>query len=555
MSSRRPTTTELKARCSGDRSKVVVEAHCEPGVALRITKFAAYQASRAVPSEELVERCQRTLRRAVHDGVESLLASQREHLARFWDRADVQVSFTGGSGRMQQAVRWNLFQLCQASWRAEGSGIPAKGLTGPAYEGHYFWDTEVYVLPFLSYTQPRIARNLLRFRHWMLGAARARARELSLRGAAFPGGRSMARRPPPTTRPAPRSTTSTPTSPTPSGATSTFEATADFLVEVGAEILVETARLWADLGFHCPEGHFHIHGVTGPDEYTTVVNDNVYTNLMARLNLNYAAAPVRWLQQERPADYIALVREAGFDEDEVEQWERAAAAMYVAHDDKRGINPQDDSFLEKEVWDLAQTPPEDFPLLLHYHPLVIYRYQVVKQADVVLAMYLLGNEFTLDEKRRNFEYYEPLTTGDSSLSACVQSIVAAEIGDEEAAMSHFRSAVAMDLADVAGNVSDGVHIATSGGVWQALVFGFGGVRDFDGRLSIDPRLPSRLRKLAFSLRFGDSQIRVDLTHDVERYWIDEGGPLDLEIRGEKTRLEVGSEMVVHSGSPPGPVAG
>jgi alpha,alpha-trehalose phosphorylase len=238
------------------------------------------------------------------------------------------------------------------------------------------------------------------------------------------------------------------------------------------------------------------------------------------------------------------------DEDEVEQWERAASVMYIAHDDKRGINPQDDNFLEKEVWDLAQTPPEDFPLLLHYHPLVIYRYQVVKQADVVLAMYLLGNEFTIDEKRRNFEYYEPLTTGDSSLSACVQSIVAAEIGDEEAAMSHFRSAVAMDLADVAGNVSDGVHIATSGGVWQVLVFGFGGVRDFDGRLTIDPRLPSRLQRLAFSLRFRDRQIRVELSHDRERYWIDEGGPLDLEIRGEKVRLEVGGEMVVHGGSRP-----
>jgi alpha,alpha-trehalose phosphorylase len=540
----------VEAAISGDHSKVVVEAQCEPGRALHITKLAAYQASRAVPSEELVERCMRTLRRSVHDGVESLLARQQEHLARFWDRADVQVRFSGGSGRMQQAIRWNLFQLCQASWRAEGTGIPAKGLTGPAYEGHYFWDTEVYVLPFLSYTQPRIARNLLRFRHSMLGAARTRAHELALSGAAFPW----------------RTINGEEASAYYAAGTAQYHINADiayairryvdvrgdrgFLVEVGAEILVETARLWADLGFHCPEGHFHIHGVTGPDEYTTVVNDNVYTNLMARLNLNYAVASVRWLQQERPADYIALVREVGLDEDEVEQWERAAAVMYIAHDDKRGINPQDDNFLEKEVWDLARTPPGDFPLLLHYHPLVIYRYQVVKQADVVLAMYLLGNEFNIDEKRRNFEYYEPLTTGDSSLSACVQSIVAAEIGDEEAAMSHFRSAVAMDLADVAGNVSDGVHIATSGGVWQVLVFGFGGVRDFDGRLTIDPRLPSRLQRLAFSLRFRDRQIRVELSHDRERYWIDEGGPLDLEIRGEKVRLEVGGEMVVHGGSRP-----
>ena len=200
------------------------------------------------------------------------------------------------------------------------------------------------------------------------------------------------------------------------------------LGEIGAEILVETARLWEDLGFYGADEQFHIHGVTGPDEYTTVVNDNAYTNLMARLNLNFAAATVRRLREERPADYTALVHAVRLQLKEVESWERAAAAMYVPFDEKRGIHPQDETFLDREAWDLDATPREKFPLLLHYHPLVIYRHQVLKQADIVLAMFLLGDEFSEEQKRRNFDYYDPLTTGDSSLSACVQSIIAAEIG-------------------------------------------------------------------------------------------------------------------------------
>ena len=206
------------------------------------------------------------------------------------------------------------------------------------------------------------------------------------------------------------------------------EGSGRMLGEIGAEILVETARLWEDLGFYGADQKFHIHGVTGPDEYTTVVNDNTYTNLMARLNLNSAVAAVRRLREERPTDYTALVHAVRLQPKEIESWERAAAAMHVPFDDERGIHPQDETFLDREVWDLDSTPREKFPLLLHYHPLVIYRHQVLKQADIVLAMFLLGNEFPEEQKRRNFDYYDPLTTGDSSLSACVQSIIAAEIG-------------------------------------------------------------------------------------------------------------------------------
>ena len=527
-----------------DLSKLVLTVDARPGVPIKITKYAAYHTSRSVPVTELTDRARRTLDRMLHIGFDSVVANQRRNLDRFWERADIEIATQENGTQIQQAVRWNLFQLAQATWRAEGSGIPAKGLTGQAYEGHYFWDSEVYVLPFLAYTQPRIARNLLRFRHSMLDAARDRARTVSEHGALFPW----------------RTINGEEASAYYQAGTAQYHINADiayairkyvdvrgdiaFLGEVGGEMLVETARLWLGLGFQGEDGRFHIHGVTGPDEYTTVVNDNAYTNLMARLNLNYAASAVRRLRDEDPAAFTALVAEVDLQSGEEEAWEQAAATMYIPFDDDRSINPQDESFLSREVWDIEATPPDRFPLLLNYHPLVIYRYQVIKQADIVLAMFLLGNEFTAEQKRKNFEYYDPLTTGDSSLSAAVQSIVAAEIRNETKALEYFHSALMMDLGDVAGNVSDGVHIASTGGVWMTLVFGFAGVRDFDGRLSVDPRLPRSWRHLRVPIRFQDRQITIDLTHDEERYSMLDGEALEILVRGAPHLLTVQAPVVI-----------
>jgi alpha,alpha-trehalose phosphorylase len=317
-----------------------------------------------------------------------------------------------------------------------------------------------------------------------------------------------------------------------------------FAGEIAGEILVETARFWEDLGFYGADGHFHIHGVTGPDEYTTVVNDNTYTNLLARRNLRNAAAIVRRMRQERPADYHALVVDLGLRQEELNAWDRAADAMYVPYDEARGIHPQDDTFLDREIWDFDATPIENFPLLLHYHPLVIYRHQVLKQADVVLAMLLLGDEFSQEQKRRNFDYYDPLTTGDSSLAACVQSIIAAEVGREQQALAYFRHALLMDLADAAGNASDGVHIASAAGVWLCLTHGFGGLRDFGGQLSFTPHLPAAWTELRFSLRFRDRQLRITLTHDQESYLLQSGAELEIVVRGEPYLLHRGTPLVI-----------
>ena len=527
-----------------DCGQLVLQVDAEPGKPVRLYKYLTYHTSRSQPADELAARAERTLERAALHGFTRIVDEQRRYMDDFWRRSDVriEVAESKSNPRLQQCIRWNLFQLLQATARADDRGVPAKGLTGHAYEGHYFWDMEVYVMPFLIYTAPRTARNLLECRYRMLDKARERAAEVSQKGALFPW----------------RTISGDEASAYYAAGTAQYHINAavayaikkyteitgdtEFLRDYGAEMLIETARLWYDMGFFSErqEGKFCIHGVTGPDEYTTVVNNNAYTNMMARENLWYAASTVELLRREHPHDYASLAHRTRLDPVEAGEWKRAADNMYIPFDKRTGINPQDDSFLDREVWDIRNTPKEKFPLLLHYHPLVIYRFQVIKQADIVLAMFLLGNEFSLEQKKRNFDYYDPLTTGDSSLSACIQGIVALEIGYDEAALRYLRYAVLMDLADVGGNVRDGVHIASIGGTWMALVYGLAGMRDYNGKLSFDPR--PFVRKLAFALNVQGQRLEVDIEKGGARYLLKDGKGLTLKHKGEELRLTPGEAV-------------
>jgi alpha,alpha-trehalose phosphorylase len=511
---------------------------------VRLTKLVSYHTSRGVPPRELLDRCRRTLDRGAADGVEKLEADQCAWLDDFWARSDVEVE---GEDKIQQALHWNLFQAAQASARAEGSGIPAKGVTGSGYGGHYFWDTEIYVLPFLTYTRPRAARAALRFRYTLLDAARRRAHELAQAGALFPW----------------RTINGEEASAYYAAGTAQYHINSDiayalaqyvaasgdqdFLVREGIDVLVETARLWADLGFWFNDdgGSFHIHGVTGPDEYTTVVNDNLFTNVMARFNLRRAAEAVRELREIDGPEYDALVDRLGLEDGEIDEWERAAEAMSIPFDDHLGVHPQDLHFLEREVWDLAHTPLEKRPLLLHYHPLVIYRFQVLKQADVVLALFLQGDLFTAGQKRADFEYYDPITTGDSTLSGVVQSIIAAEVGYDDLALRYFLGALFVDLADLHNNTPDGVHVASTGGIWSALVYGFGGFRDYGGRFTLDPRLPEPWTSMTFRLTLRGTRVRVTVRSDELELTVEEGDEVTLDVRGESVTVTADSPTVVH----------
>ena len=319
------------------------------------------------------------------------------------------------------------------------------------------------------------------------------------------------------------------------------QATGDepFLRNFGAEMLVETARLWADLGFYsdAKQGKFCINGVTGPDEYNAVVNNNAYTNLMARENLRYAIEVIESLQATEPDAYNALVHKTALEPSEVKAWRRAAENMYVPYDEKLKIIPQDDNFLDREPWDFRNTPADRYPLLLFYHPLDIYRKQVIKQADVVLAIFLLGGVFSLEAKKRNFEFYDPLTTGDSSLSSCVEAITAAQIGDMDKAFRYGTAALLMDLADIGGNVKDGCHIASMGGTWMMLTYGFAGMRDHDGTLSFWPRrAPEENAVLRFPVTYRGQLLEVEINPDNVEYALREGER--LVIRHETETLEL-----------------
>ena len=524
-----------------DLAKHVFRVEAREGRPVRIDKLIAVHTSRGVPPRELADRCARTLDRAVVRGVPELLREQARSWERFWLESDVEIP---DQPHLQQAVRWNLFQLGQASLRAGSHGIPAKGLTGSGYGGHYFWDTECYVLPFLVYTHPQAARNALRFRHGMLEAARQRAAEMAQYGALFPW----------------RTINGEEASAYFAAGTAQYHINADvayalmkyaratgdrqFLLDQGVDILVETARLWADLGFWQSNGteQFHIHAVTGPDEYTTIVNDNLFTNVMAQLNLRSAVEAVRELRETDPAQFARARRRLALVDAEVEEWERAAEGMYIPFEPQAQVHPQDSHFLEREVWDLDATPEDKRPLLLHYHPLVIYRYQVLKQADVVLALYLAGDAFTPEEKLADFDYYDPITTGDSTLSAVVQSIVAAEVGYHDLALRYFYAGLFVDLDDRHGNAADGVHVASTGGVWSALVAGFGGMRDHGGELTLDPRLPEGWARITWRMRWHGSRVRITVEQESVRLAVEVGDPVTLVVRGEP--VDVGADEVL-----------
>ena len=528
-----------------DFGQVAFTIEARPDCPIHLTKYMVYHTSQTASAEELCGRAEWTMDRVMNQGFQQLLASQEQYMDDFWRRSDVRVRdireerTKRSTVEIQQAIRFNLFHILQASARAEDAGVPAKGLTGQAYEGHYFWDTEIYVLPFLTYTSPRIAKNLLTFRYKMLPQARARARQLGHRGAMFPW----------------RTISGEEASAYYAAGTAQYHINADimyalrkyvqatgdepFLRDCGAEMLVETARLWLDLGFYSDAkgGKFCINSVTGPDEYNTVVNNNAYTNLMARENLRYAAQTVESLRATKPDAYNALVHKTALEPSEVEAWIRAAESMYVPYDEKLKIIPQDDSFLDREPWDFQNTPSDHYPLLLFYHPLNIYRKQVIKQADVVLAMFLLGDAFSAEAKKRNFEFYDPLTTGDSSLSSCVEAIIAAQIGDMEKAIRYGMAALLMDLADVGGNVKDGCHIASMGGTWMMLTYGFGGMRDDDGTLSFWPRrAPEDNAILRFPVTYRGQMLEVEIGLEKVEYALREGECLVIRHETEEIQL-------------------
>ncbi|MFF0835619.1 glycoside hydrolase family 65 protein [Streptomyces sp. NPDC003674] len=516
-----PERTTTRSEADIDVARLTVTSVLEPGQTLRMEKIVAHgwSGTRSLPA--MADQVDAALAAAAHDGWRGLLDDQRAHLDDFWDRADVEVD---GDEEIQQAVRFALFHVLQAGARAERRAIPAKGLTGSGYDGHAFWDTEMFVLPVLTHSAPEAVAQALRWRHSTLDEARERAAQLGLGGAAFPwrtiqGAEGSAYWP---------------------AGTAAFHVNAgiadavlryveatgdlDFEREAGVELLVETARLWRSLGHHDHHGVFHIDGVTGPDEYSAVADDNTYTNLMARQNLLAAADCVE--RHGREAQRL------GVDEEESAAWRDAAQAIHIPFNDELGVHEQHAGFTRYQRWDFAGTRPEQYPLLLNFPYFDLYRKQVVKQADLVLAMYTCGAFFDDEQVARNFAYYEPLTVRDSSLSACVQAVVAAQAGHLRLAYDYTAEAALMDLADLEHNTRDGLHIASLAGTWMALVAGFGGMRQDGEGLRFTPRLPERLRRVAFRLQYRTRRLHVEIGAEKATYTLLAGPPLRLHHHGE-----------------------
>ncbi len=512
------------------------------GQAIELVKFGAYHTSRDYPEAELGQRSKDTLEQARAAGFDFLCREQADFLGGFWRDADIEIA---GDAALQQGIRFNEFHLLQSVGRDGRTNIAAKGVTGEGYEGHYFWDTEIYVFPFFLATRPEVARQLLAYRYAGLPSARERAREMShAKGALYPwrtiaGGECSAYFPAGTAQYHINADIA-------HSVKSYYEATGDedFLAQQGAEIVMETARIWLGLGSHDPRrgGAFCIHEVTGPDEYTAMVSNNFYTNAMAQQHLAFAAQVARKLQQDKPADFQRIAEAMELDAAEPAQWQKAADAMYLPLDPQLGIHPQDDTFLDKPVWDFENTPADKYPLLLNYHPLVIYRHQVCKQADVVLALLLRGDRFSHEEKRRDYDYYEPITTHDSSLSAGIFSIIAAEVGYAEKAYAYFMETARMDLDNNHGNTQYGVHTAAMAGTWLGLVYGFGGMRLYDGVLHFAPTLPQQWQHYQFKVRVRGSQLQVRVGRGEAEYRLVGGESLEFHHQGRPVRLSAAEPM-------------
>jgi alpha,alpha-trehalose phosphorylase len=529
-----PPDIQTAIASESDLARLTITATAAPGSPLRVTKFVGYgwSGERTVPA--LRDQVDAALAGAVHTGWDGLLERQRGFLDAFWEDADIEID---GDAELQQAVRFALFHTLQAGARGEQRLIPAKGLTGPGYDGHTFWDTEAFVLPLLllTYSRRGAVADALRWRHSTLDLARERARSLGLRGAAFPW----------------RTIHGEECSgywPAGAAAFHINAAIADavqryllltedetFAREAGVELLVETARLWRSLGHHDAAGRFRIDGVTGPDEYSAIANNNVYTNLMAARNLRAAADAI-----ERRAP---LARSLGVDDEEAASWRSAAEAIFIPYDASLGVHPQAEGFTGLQEWDFDATPPENYPLLLHYPYFDLYRKQVVKQADLVMALFYAGEYFTPEEKARDFAFYERLTVRDSSLSACVQAAVAAEVGHLELAYDYFAEAALLDLDDLQHNTRDGVHIASLAGACTAAIAGFVGLRDLGGKLSFVPRLPQALTRLALNLRARETtRLRIEVEQTRATYTLSMGDALDIHHHGAPITVTAGQPV-------------
>jgi trehalose/maltose hydrolase-like predicted phosphorylase len=486
------------------------------------------------------ERSMDHLREAVPKGTAAAVGAHAAAWESRWKAADIEIV---GDDSLQRALRFAAYHLISAGNPEDPRvSIGARTLSGPGYKGHIFWDTETYILPFFIFTHPPSARALLEYRYHTLEAARTKAQKAGFRGAMYPWESADT---------GDETTPKTLIKPggeiikVPNGELE-VHITADvayaiwqywrdagddeFFVRFGAEIMLESARFWASRGATESDGFYHIRRVIGPDEYHENVDDDAYTNLMARWNLRHGATTAMVLQERWPNRWKKLATRLQFAAEEVNTWRTLANSMFIPFDPKTLLYEQFAGYFKKEPIDLKSYEPRSAAMDTILGHDRIQKTNVVKQADVVLATFLLCDEISPEVRATNFHYYEPRTGHGSSLSPSIHALMAARIGDMNCAQQYLKQAAEIDLGNNMGNAAAGVHAAALGGLWQAVVFGFAGVRTLSDGVSFAPNLLPHWKRLSFPLQWNARKLHVCIEPEVIRVGAAGDEPLRIRLR-------------------------
>jgi alpha,alpha-trehalose phosphorylase len=525
-----PIETDPEFMVSQHTAICVFRPSVNQGEKITLTKYAVFCDS--IRFGNCKERAYTEMDRAVSKPLKELYENQEAYLKDYWDNCLVDIE---GDDEANIALRYNLYQLIQSVGKDRYSNISPKGLSGEGYEGHYFWDSEMYIQPFFTITNPEISRQLIAFRYETLEAARENAVILGhQKGALYPwrtldGSESSGYFPAGSAQYHINGAVAY-------SIIAYYLATGDInlIKEEGAEIIFETARLWVNVANYYKE-QFHINDVTGPDEYTCIVNNNYYTNVLAQYHLKWAIKFYDMLsgtpELEKIAEKIQLTTQ------DIDEFKLVAEKMYLPYDEDLKINPQDDSFLKKSEWVPETSIKKKTPLLLHYHPLHLYRHQICKQADTVLAHFILEDAQTEEVIRNSYEYYEKRTVHDSSLSRCIFSIMAARLGMNDKAVAYFGESIKLDLLDLHGNTKDGVHTANMGGSYMVIVHGFGGFRLKESGVHFHPILPNKWQGYRFKISYLGSRISVHVSGETCKFTLEKGEAQDINVYNKSYSLE------------------
>ena len=491
-------------------SDAICTKHIKKGEIARITKYIGFADS--LRHDDIEREAVKTAEEASAKGADYYFAEQKKYLNNFWKYAYISIN---GDSSVEYALNYSVYQLLSSAGGDRFSQIGAKGLSGDGYDGHYFWDTEIYMVPFFTLTMPDAAKTLLKFRYNVLEASRKRAYETGhKKGAKIPW-RTISG--------------SECSSYFPAGSAQyhinadvayayiqyyLFTGDIEMIRDFGYEVVFETARIWLEVGNYNDKGEFCISTVTGPDEYTALIDNNYYTNSMAKYHLEWALKLGTELKDYDIAAYDILIKKLCITKDEADSMKTAAENIRLPYDEKLKVHMQDDSFMMKPEWDFEAVPKDNYPLLLYYHPMHIYRHKVLKQADTILSYVLLDNVKT-EIMENSYDYYKKRTTHDSSLSPCVHSMMAARIGRAKEAYDFFMSTIRLDLDDINKNTKDGLHIANAGGAYMSIVYGFAGLRIKCTGLHLRPIKPKNWKGYSFRLNYRGQAVMVEIDESIK----------------------------------------